>query len=100
MKKSSLIEENYPHLTSSKSEEISVWRVYGVYIVSSISILFIVVLLIGFCFSKKKTVISLINLDFIPISGIFNFIKGGSTKKCSGGIITMLYLIVVLGMIF
>ena len=39
MKKSSLIEENYPHLTSSKSEEISVWRVYGVYIVSSISML-------------------------------------------------------------
>lgn len=99
-KKSSLEDENYPQFSSSKSEEISVWRTYGIYIVSSISLFLLFVLIICNYFCNKKTVIFLINVDFLPISGIHIILfKGGSSKKCSGGIVTLFYFLIILGMI-
>jgi hypothetical protein len=91
-KSSSLEDENYPHFSSSKSEEISVWRVYGFYIVSSICCLLLITMIICNSCCHKKTTIFLVQADFLPITG-------GTAKKCSGGIITMFYIVVILGLI-
>ena len=51
-----------------------------------------IILIISNSCCHKKTTIFLVQTDFLPITG-------GAQKKCSGGIITLYYMLVIAGLV-
>jgi hypothetical protein len=82
---------NYPDFTNTNSQLRQIYRESGIIIVSIIMGLMLITLLICYKLKKSKITKCLIYLDFIPLTA-------GTTKKCSGGLITLIYTILILSL--
>lgn len=83
---------NYPdYVDTTKIKKIS--RTTALIVIGAITSLMLVILLICYKVRKNKLTKFLIYMDFLPLTG-------GNTKKCSGGLITLFYTILILSLAF
>lgn len=80
-----VMEYNYPDFLDSNSEIQYFTKLTGFLVLISIVCMLLVILAICYYFRKKRVLIFLIYMDFVPLTG-------GVVKKANGGLITLIYL--------
>lgn len=88
-----LKEENFPDFIGKKYEVKENWEMVGLLISVSAIGAFVIVLCILYHFCKKPLMRFFIVVDFIPITG-------GTVRKLSGGVITIVYSFTIIILIF
>jgi hypothetical protein len=86
-----LINLNYPDYIDSNHDLKNTSQYTGFIIVMAVTGTMIIVLILAYKINKTKMTKFLIGVDFIPLTG-------GHAKKCSGGVITILYSILILSL--
>ena len=74
-------------MMSSKTEE-NIWRSFAMTLIAGMICLLSLIFVLVYCIRKDKFTRVMVNSDFIPITG-------GNVKRCSGGVLTYLYIILV-----
>jgi hypothetical protein len=86
-------ETNYPEYVEKNKQMKKDSLTYGMIIVTSISFICIIILAIMYKVKRAPVTKFLIHIDFLPLTG-------GNDKKCSGGLITIIYTILILSLTF
>ena len=80
--------ENYPEFIDRKQVFKRATLTAGVTLILFLTFILSFIIFICYCCRKKKTLICLSNIDFIPLTG-------GNEKKSNGGLITIIYSILI-----
>jgi hypothetical protein len=84
---------NFPDFLNTNTKIKTISRTSALIVVSIITSTMLIILLICYKLRKRRVTKFLIYMDFIPLTG-------GSTKKCSGGLITLIYTILIISLAF
>ena len=80
--------ENYPEFLDREQSFKSATFTAGVTLISSLTLFVSLIIFICYCCKKKATVTCLYKMDFIPLTG-------GNIRKSNGGLITIIYSILI-----
>ncbi len=80
--------ENYPEFIDREQVFKNATLKTGLILVFSLTLLISLIIFICFCCNKKSTVTCLYKIDFIPLTG-------GNIRKSNGGLITIIYSILI-----
>ena len=80
--------ENYPEFLDREQSFKSATFTAGVTLISSLTLFVSLIIFICYCCKKKSTVTCLYKMDFIPLTG-------GNIRKSNGGLITIIYSILI-----
>ena len=80
--------ENYPEFLDREQTLKNATLRMGLTLVFSLTVLISFIIFICFCCNKKSTVTCLYKMDFIPLTG-------GNIRKSNGGLITIIYSILI-----
>jgi len=85
-------DDNNPKIFNYQDDEkYLIWRYHGTFIIFIISVITTILVLTCYKYQHIKFTKFLIEVDFIPVTG-------GETQLCSGGIITLFYIIFIASM--
>lgn len=82
-------EKNFPDFLDANSKTQFFTKLVGLIVLLIINLFLLTILTICYCFRKEKTMQFLIYSDFIPLTG-------GTKKKTNGGLITLIYLAIII----
>jgi len=82
-------EKNFPDFLDANSKTQFFTKLVGCLVLLIINLFLIVILSLFYCFRRKRTVVCLINSDFLPLTG-------GLKRKMNGGIITLIYIAIII----
>jgi len=88
-----LVDINYPNYIDTNHELKIISRNTAIILVLAITGSMTLLLVFAYCCCSTKMTKFFIGIDFLPLTG-------GSLKKCSGGVITFLYSILILSLAF
>ena len=80
--------ENYPEFLDRKKIFKHATFTAGITLILSLTLFVSLIIYICFCFRRKATIRCLYNIDFIPLTG-------GNLRKSNGGLITIIYSILI-----
>ena len=83
--------ENYPEFLDRKQIFKNATFTAGITLIISLTLLISFIIFLCYCCQKKATVTCLFKMDFIPLTG-------GNIRKSNGGLITIIYSILIISL--